>query len=237
MSVIQEALRRKMAEQAERRGQAQAGEQPPAATSYPTASPDARQNAASETPRPASPPSTYPESRNPVVARTGPAERPMSWFVLLFLFLLAGGAALLFFVQSRETGGAVTVSVPQPSHDTGQPVLPRSSSQPMDAEESELVAVETVAESQPEDDMANPEPSRAVAAKQDTVTRDDWPKVELMGILAGGEDERSTAILNGALVMLNAEIDGVTLADVGEDGVYLEFRGDRQYIRIGEFTR
>ena len=58
-----------------------------------------------------------------------------------------------------------------------------------------------------------------------------------MGILAGGGDERSTAILNGALVMLNAEIDGVSLADVGEDGVYLEFRGDRQYIRIGEFTR
>lgn len=234
MSVIQEALRRKMAEQAEGSGQVEDGPRPPAATDYPSASPDAQKTAASEAPRPASPRPTH-QQPSQGVARSEPTERPMSWFILLFLFLLAGGAALLFFVQSRERGGAIVVDVPEPSGISEASMAPTSRELMESADSEPATTMEAV--SQPKEDMAKPEPSRAIAARQDTVTRDDWPRIELMGILAGGGDERSTAILNGALVMLNAEIDGVSLADVGEDGVYLEFRGDRQYIRIGEFTR
>ena len=116
MSVIQEALRRKMAEQAEQGVQTPAAPQS-SATNYQLANPATQQAPAQ--PAPVQPqPSTSPPQpvyTHPPVAQAAPAERSTSWFILLFLFLLAGGAAVMFFVQSRQMGVAVTTVAPASS--------------------------------------------------------------------------------------------------------------------------
>ena len=246
MSVIQEALRRKMVEQADQSGPQPADTSAGPGIAYQEANPPPRHPVAPQVVYPPSPSSQASPRNHPSPNNT---QRATSWFVMLFLLLVAGGAVALFFVQSRQVASSRSVPVQE------LVVLENPPAETVDAngnrvfgEEVDELAVQSKKTDQvaaasagepvaPKRDVKHSGRSRAIAAKQDTVTRDDWPKIELMGILAGGESGRSTAILNGALVMLDASMDGVTLADVGEDGVYLEFKGDRQYIRIGEHTR
>lgn len=276
MSVIQEALRRKMAEQRAR--EAAEGKEPEAdaelspATYVPPAL-----GTRSHRPRPpADAAPSYPGRAQNEPARQGPAVTPI-WIVVT---LLAFAAVAVMWLQTQKdqqvrrdapasypagsgapqatplppqtpvapdspvAAAPVPAAAASPAVETPPPPVPAVATAPVPAPVPAAPATAALpAEAPPPapqeraEAPATPRPRGATAPKQATVTRDDWPRIELMGVLAGNQHRKSTAILNGTLVMLDGQMDGVTLAEVTEDGVYLEFEGDRQFIRIGEHTR
>lgn len=258
MSVIQEALRRKMAEQRARDEEAGKSSPTPAPDSGGYVPPVLDTRRARAQPAPSRGEAFAPARRQeaPEARRNGPAVTPVWMLVVLLAF---AGVALLWLQTQRdvearrvalEAGHAESAPrvdpTPLPPRSaspsvaptaeaaapTARPV-PTGATVPSSSSPAPIPAVAPVAAA-PED---SPPPRGPVAARQVTVTRDDWPRIELVGILSGGGGRRSTAILNGSLVMIDAQIEGVTLAEVSEEGVYLEFMGDRQFIRIGEHTR
>lgn len=262
MSVIQEALRRKMAEQRARDEEAGRPAEPPPSDSGGYAPPVLNERSARTRSAPSRGEAFAPARRREEAAearRDGPAVTPIWMVVLLLAF---AGVAVLWLQTQRdlearrtalEAGHAESAPrvdpTPLPPRSTSASPAPPEAPAPVSApvapapiaRPAPTVAVAAPAVSAPAPVAAAAEAPASrrgpVAARQDTVTRDDWPRIELVGILSGGGGRRSTAILNGSLVMIDAQIEGVTLAEVSEEGVYLEFMGDRQFIRIGEHTR
>jgi len=66
--------------------------------------------------------------------------------------------------------------------------------------------------------------------------RDDWPAIELMGMVAANRNSQASAILNGSLVVLNQRVEGARLVEIRSDGVVLEYERDRKFILVGEGT-
>ena len=65
----------------------------------------------------------------------------------------------------------------------------------------------------------------------------EWPLLELDGVMMGPTPRKSSAILNGSMVFLNQRIDNVLLKQVGDEGIVLEFEGEQRSLHIGESTR
>jgi outer membrane protein assembly factor BamE (lipoprotein component of BamABCDE complex) len=62
-----------------------------------------------------------------------------------------------------------------------------------------------------------------------------WPRVSLGGVSAMGGDH--SAILNGEVVEPGETVSDVTLFRVFDNGVLLEYRGQRTFLRPGETTK
>ncbi len=263
MSVIQEALRRKMAEQQARDEEAgrPVSKQASEAGGYAPPVLDARaprSHASAPRQNAAFSPTRSREETAP--RRDGPAVIPILMVIVLLAF---AGVSLLWLQTQRDIEArrrsfeegppsapvraeAAPARTPAPARPEQRPVAqqpapasPAPTPAPTPAPEPSSAPLMTPAPTvaATPSPPATDRPRGPVAARQESVTRDDWPRIELVGILSGGANRRNTAILNGSLVMVDAQIEGVTLAEVTEEGVYLEFMGDRQFIRIGEHTR
>jgi len=86
-------------------------------------------------------------------------------------------------------------------------------------------------------DDANAEGEPGAAAGEITYDqRDDWPAIELMGMVAANRNSQASAILNGSLVVPNQRIEGARLIEIRSDGVVLEYERDQKFILVGEGT-
>jgi hypothetical protein len=59
--------------------------------------------------------------------------------------------------------------------------------------------------------------------------------VELTSLIRSSQGQ-SSAILNGRLLAVGEQIDGVSLVEVAADGVTLAYKGKRRFLRTGEHT-
>lgn len=189
MSIIQDALRRREREEADRPA-VQVQEPPPpppsrGATPPPAPRPDVR---AAPGPAP-----------GPYYAYAAPPRRRRSgrWILRLSLVLVLAGAvatAAWYFFDLR--GGTLSWTTGGPT--TGMPLAQGPAA----------------------------EPPPAVS---------DWPAIKL-GSLARAGGGKSSAILNGKLVLVGDEIEGVTLVEVAANGVTLDLKGQRLFLKIGDET-
>jgi hypothetical protein len=75
-----------------------------------------------------------------------------------------------------------------------------------------------------------------IQAMFDAADFEEWPMVMLSGMVAGSTPNKTSAILNGILIAQHQTIDGIELVEVKSDGVVLEYKHTRKYLRIGEST-
>lgn len=68
-----------------------------------------------------------------------------------------------------------------------------------------------------------------VPVKPAPVLRDGWPDV-MLSALAGSGTRSHCAILNGRLLGVGEQVDGVTICSIRPDGVVLEYQGQRRFL-------
>ncbi|MBU1908447.1 MAG: hypothetical protein KJ726_00175, partial [Verrucomicrobia bacterium] len=62
-----------------------------------------------------------------------------------------------------------------------------------------------------------------------------WPALKLMGVLTGTRGgSGGSAFLNNTTVEAGDTLQGVRLLEVQSEGVWLEYQGERKYLRIGQ---
>lgn len=216
MSVIQDALRRKLDEQ--RMGEPA---QPAAPVKAPPQTPPlAQQVLQHQRPGPAvRRPAAAPEA---TVTRPRPAagrrdDQFTIWLLVTAILVMLTAAfvgALMYFLNAQPL--RLTATQIQPS-----PPPP------------EATAAATASSPGPTDDASASAAEPAPAAK---APEPGWPTIQVGGTLTAGGNQRASAILNGRMVKANRMIDGVRLVGLSEEGVTLEFRGERRFVETGQST-
>jgi hypothetical protein len=59
-----------------------------------------------------------------------------------------------------------------------------------------------------------------------------WPTLKLTGIVGGGS--HGAVMLNGKVVGVNETIESVRVADIEKHGVWLEYQGNRRFLKVGK---
>lgn len=62
-----------------------------------------------------------------------------------------------------------------------------------------------------------------------------WPMLELNGIVGGGS--QGSCLINGRVVSVGDIVQGVKLESIHRDSVILEYEGERRRLRVGDTTR
>ena len=81
----------------------------------------------------------------------------------------------------------------------------------------------------------SPEQNARWGDPEETVSR-AWPRLNVSGVLARPNPTHSSAVINGQLVDVQSQLLGVTLRQVKQTGVVLEFRGEEKFVRVGQVT-
>ena len=264
MSLIQEALKRKMEEKS---GAAPAASPPPSPLTLATPPP------APADVRPAAPMPSGMTVQEPAPVRGNVVKIIGMVGAILVMVSLAG---LLIFMavkswsskSSMSTGPAreekplseasvpSSVSVP-PAAGAGQPINPIASitervsdmkGKVVDAQkegaeitggrppepEPRTAPVAAVQQPPPRVDVA---PAAGAAGSAPVVESEEfslWPRVTVNGILAKGTRGRGMAIINNQMMSVNESVDGVRLVEVKGQGVLLEFGGESRFVEIGQ---
>lgn len=61
-----------------------------------------------------------------------------------------------------------------------------------------------------------------------------WPKITVNGILAGGRQGGGAAILNNRMVSANETVEGAKVVEVQARGVLMEYKGETRLLLIGQ---
>lgn len=160
---------------------------------------------------------------------------------LLVLGLLAAAGTVFFYLrhpraESRATapGASRVKTATTQSVESMQREPPAQAIRPLESM-TEQPPEPTVPPEQPaqlvsEAMSASVEPPPAIEPK--TVS---WPSLRLQGVLTrGAARQRSAAFINAEMVEEGEQIEGVVLVEVGSAGVWLEFSGERKFLRVGQ---
>ncbi len=252
MSVIQDALRRKLDEQ---RTRAASGEPPEPTPAPPQAPPVAQQVIQNETRAARRPRPTQnwerPIERNPRGPQPRDEPRTVQLLLGLILVMLVGAfiGAVMYFLDARNPAvrtESVALPAPQP-----QPVAPAvAPAAPVVAPAQPQVNVTPQPVVSPAPTPAPvhaaalvaavpapaPAPVPVSAPALAATTATGWPVISVGGVLAGSTAKGSSAILNGEWVRVRQKVDGVRLTAVSNEGVTLEYQGESRFVETGTST-
>jgi len=227
MSVIQDALQRKLEEQrAAKESRASVGRPEPQPPQAPPVAQQVFENETALNPPPAISQQVS-VTRRPV--RSDP-QRTIRLLLVTIIVILTVGlvGAVIYFVDARKNE---FVQSAFPAHDSGN----RSSETPQGESNSPDGAVNSTPQGVNSgaggSGKASTESARTVAE-----ATGKWPLVNVGGVIAGGSAGKNSAILNGDMIRVNRKIDGVLLVDVKDEGVTLEYGGDQRFVEIGSTT-
>jgi len=264
MSLIQEALKRKMEEKS---GAAPAASPPPPPLAL-----------ATPPPAPADVHATPPMPSGMTVQEPSPARGNVVKIIGMVgaILVMVSLAGLLIFmaIKSWSSKGASptqasssdrplsevsvpsSVSVP-PAAGAGQPVNPMASiTERVSDMKGKVVEAQKegaeitggrppepepraapVAAVQPPPAHVDVAPAAGTAGSAPVVESQEfslWPRVTVNGILAKGTRGRGMAIINNQMMSVNESVEGVRLVEVKGQGVLLEFGGESRFVEIGQ---
>jgi hypothetical protein len=253
MSVIQDALRRKLDEQ---------------------------QRAATDAPRPSG--ATRPSPQPPPVAQqvleNDPRSLPIASVVapyrrqareeslsvrprhdsysiqlllgaILFMLVAFFGGAVVHFLQGRNQDLRTLPTSPAPA--ATAPVEPAATvntlqnppAQPVPTASPPLAATATPGNPAQLPADAIPGAAPAVASTPDAPASvaaaplaSGWPLIRVEGVLAGATPSRSSALLNDQMIRVRQRIEGVRLLEVRTEGVLLEYQDETRFVQTGTTT-
>jgi hypothetical protein len=247
MSLIQEALKRQQ-EDAEKH----ATESPPPVQSPATAEPGSERvsvrrsagSAQTENQPPAG--QQGPPPLPGEVLEAGPVKRnraALLGIAAVILLVIGGGVWLaLFFMKPKNAAQPPpTTSTTLPASVAGStPTVEPAVTAPPPVVVSvtppvETVAVVTATEPTPSgtkiETAATPPPPAHVAPPAPVV----WPSLMLSGVM--GRGSRGAVRINNEIVTINDTIQGVKLIAIGNQGVELEYMGERKILKVGSSTQ
>lgn len=209
MSVIQDALKRRLRDQREARPSLPPEDVTPA-PSVPPPTPPVAQQVLEYDMRSAPRPSAIRPPSNPAAPRSSTDWGKWLLGFVMGLLTLALFVATVYFMQRQIP--LRQVAAPAPSRAVA-PDDPAPSAQT--ANGAAAPSIRTSAAAAP----------------------GEWPLLVLDGVMMGPTPRKSSAILNGSMVFLNQRIDNVLLKQVKDEGIVLEFEGEERSLQIGESTR
>ena len=223
MSVIQDALQRKLEEQrAAKDSRASQGRPEPQPPQAPPVAQQVFENEAALYPPPSVPVhQKVPATRRPV---RSDAQRTIRLLLISIIVMLSVGlvGAVIYFIDAGKS--ELLSSAPSvPGNGVG-PAAQSDSAQiagtaaPSGAAHANGTASSPIVQSAPDDSGK-------------------WPLVEVGGVVASGSSKNNSAILSGDMIRINRMINGVCLVNVSDDGVTLEYGGDQRFVEIGATTR
>jgi hypothetical protein len=161
-------------------------------------------------------------------------------FLCYLLIVLGAMAGLYSFLHSMRTTPApepppapaepaavIRPVVDAPGAGSSEPVVPVAVVEPVSMAAAASPAVEPAPLSLPPVPPAPPAPDR---------TPGEWPRVRLTGVMMRPDPRSSAAMLNGEMVDVDSEIEGVRLVEVKSNGVLLRYQGQEQFVRVGKAT-
>ena len=157
---------------------------------------------------------------------------PIVPFVLSLAVLLAALLGIsLYLIKPKPKAVPKVIQRPVPA----APVAPAVVPAPVKVAETSILAVETVKVETVIEPVAEPlvveEP--AVVTEPILKLKKTWPELKLTGIAQGGDKQR-VAILNGKMLSAGRRLGEVTVIQVRDNYVLVEFRGERRNLYIGE---
>ena len=259
MSLIQEALKRQQ-EDSDRKGSmtpATSVAPPPIGSEHASDRVSVRRSPGVS--QPAEPPPLE-ESKLPPPLAVSPPPRKRNWGALLgiaalLLFLLGGGIWLaLSFMHPNKEPPAPPPPVPRPSPEITHPggtaavlaVVAKLNAAPTTTVSATVsaalpTATVTVAAMTPTpppaaiktDVTACPPPVPIVVPPQNLPAV--WPSLALSGVM--GRGVQGSARINKTIVAVNDSIQGVKVLSVGNQGVELEYKGEKRLLKVGDSTQ
>lgn len=147
------------------------------------------------------------------------------------LKILAGGLVLIVglvfvFTRSSKTPEIVETTTPEPIIENTQP-------EPVLAETKTETVTTTVA---PEETaITAKQPPQVIAPTTKPAPEQIiWPSLTLTSVM--GKGTKGSALINGQLIGVGDSIEGVKFKSVGQNGVYLEFKGKTRFLKRGQTT-
>jgi hypothetical protein len=77
---------------------------------------------------------------------------------------------------------------------------------------------------------------RAMPVSPPVALQSSWPKLKVVGVMARTDVQDVAAIIDGNLAECGDEIRGVKVQKVDRSGVWFVFKGQTQFVRVGQTT-
>ncbi len=101
-------------------------------------------------------------------------------------------------------------------------------------QEGKVVEQTTTTASKPSEKSAKPV---SFVTPQKTTTEPSvpliWPDLKLSGVLKGISQKQGAARINGKMVFIGDEIEGVTLLEIKDNGVILKYGNETKFLKVG----
>lgn len=213
MSLIQDALRRQAEEAAGMRLPGMPYKEPQPQQPPPQKPPE---------PPPQKPPEPPPPQKPPEIKKikTFPIM-PFILFLILFLTALLGLSLYLINPHEKAVKKVTQVST------SADASAFSTTSEPVKVLEAPVQAIETIIEP-----LEPPVAEPPVAAESVMKIKKAWPELKLTGIAQG--DRQRLAILNDKMLSAGRKIGDVTIIQVRDNNIIVEYRGERRTLYIGE---
>ncbi len=195
-----------------------------------------------------------PPPREPLVKKEGSRRWGAIFAVLGLIVLLLGVALVLLSTmirggqeQKREMSsvrisegqgpeepleGALVVAKPSILAVPEAPEAPQppfEKERPVSSSLPEVIVV-------PQIRLAHTPPTPFVGEEESPIDEEGatgWPRLNLSGVISRGDPASSAAIINGDIVDVGDQIRGVEVLEVETSGVWLEWSGERRFLRGG----
>ena len=263
MSLLQEALKRKELDEAQRKPEAGNAEKVAAALPADGATAGVNLSVRQRAPDGKSaiipqdaPPQSMPAPEQPQAdaGQAGRRKIPSLWVIMaasavLFVLLLAGGTAFFIYrfrpllqtathQQDNHIAKTNTVAAAVTNAVIGQPI---STGQPETVNSTAVAIVQQVAVPVVQNVDAAKAELKPVAVKPPLVRLKipkaaapaKWPVLKLTGILRGSGQAESTAVINGKMLNAGQTIDNATIVEIQTDGVLLKCGAEKKFLRVG----
>ena len=249
MSLIQEALKRQ-AEDAEKSGAGKTTA-PVQATAPVESAPErvsVRRSAGAtqtgEPPPPVEPPPAPPPLPEPVAPPPAKNRKMAILAIAAVVLLIVGGGVWLLFMQPKKAPAPVappsakkapTAQVPSssPAPSVATSVTPPASTPPPTVTAT-TIPPETSASTGPKIEPVAA-PATPVQIEPVPALPVVWPSLMLSGVI--GKGPRGAARINNDIVAVNETIQGVKILSVGNQGVELEYMGEKKLLKVGSSTQ
>jgi len=177
--------------------------------------------------------------------------------LLMVVLLVAIGWAVIYGLQflgirmpwQSAPPPVEVVEAPVPPVETqpAQPATPTQPETPAAPAETPppvetVAAVEPAAATPPEKPVAatptappaavTPEPTVAPPAAAAPRPKVIWPALKLKGIVGGGS--AGAVMLNDKVLGIDETIEGVRVASIDNNGAWLEYQGERRFLKVGK---
>lgn len=101
-------------------------------------------------------------------------------------------------------------------------------------ESPEPVIIQTETAPEPEESDVENANTSVVPSAPPAVVKIEWPALTLTAVMGNGK--KGSAMINGQLISIGDQIEGVEFVGVGKNGIYVQYKGVSRFLKRGQTT-